>query len=510
MKIHIVKKGDSLYSLSKKYDVSLEELIAMNPQLKDPNQLDVGMKIKVPSSKYPSSGHEIIHKHVVKEGDTLWKLSKAWGIPLETMINANPQLKNPNVLAIGQVINIPKVHTGMAMPAETAQPNSNAEMTKPKAELTKPKTENTQPKAELTKPITVPEKKAECIYEIEKVENVKPVESYVPPTPEVPAPPTAPPMPTYVAPATQVQQPNMPSIPVLPPPNYEMPIAPMPYVPMAPCPEMKPCDCEKPHHHLFAQFAMPAAEMMAPMPMPHAYSNCAPCASMPMYHPQAECFDAFPAMPSVMYPPVPPMYGAVSSGVPSMMPSSVPAAVPSSIPWAVPSGIWEPMIQPYAAMPYTHAMPCGCEESIAPVHQAQMFTAPSNCYDRQGYQGYENDPYPSSYVSPEAGWYNPAAYSSASNMPVDAYESSMPSKSCDCACHGERQEEEFQAVFDTDSSDAEDKAVNKSNDSKEKKATVRGEAHSSSNSERKATLRKKKLAAPPKKEHMQSLPWING
>lgn len=114
MKIHIVKNGESLYSISKKYDVPLEELIKMNLQLKDPNEIDVGMKIKVPSSSHPQTGHEIVHKHVVKEGDTLWKLSKAWGVPLQEMIEANPQLKNPNVLVIGQVVNIPKISNDAA------------------------------------------------------------------------------------------------------------------------------------------------------------------------------------------------------------------------------------------------------------------------------------------------------------------------------------------------------------------------------------------------------------
>ncbi|MFA8307035.1 LysM peptidoglycan-binding domain-containing protein [Paenibacillus alvei] len=154
MKIHIVKKGDTLYALAKKYGITLEKLISMNSQIANPNELDVGMKIKVPSTPVPSSGHEIVHKHVVKEGDTLWKLSKAWGIPLQTMIDANPQLKNPNVLVIGQVVNIPKVQADGNVPApnENVPPPSKEELTKPKSENTKPKSENTKPKEEITKP----------------------------------------------------------------------------------------------------------------------------------------------------------------------------------------------------------------------------------------------------------------------------------------------------------------------------------------------------------------------
>nr|WP_281423158.1 LysM peptidoglycan-binding domain-containing protein [Paenibacillus oenotherae] len=57
-----------------------------------------------------------MHQHVVKQGDTLWKLSKAWGVPLSDMIKANPQLKNPNVLLTGEIVNIPKTGTPANMP----------------------------------------------------------------------------------------------------------------------------------------------------------------------------------------------------------------------------------------------------------------------------------------------------------------------------------------------------------------------------------------------------------
>ncbi|CAM4198267.1 morphogenetic protein associated with SpoVID [Paenibacillus endophyticus] len=111
MKIHIVKKGDSLYSIGQKYNVSLEEILKLNPGITNPDVIDVGMKLKIPSSHTGGSGGgmDIMHQHIVKQGDTLWKLSKAWGVPLADMIKANPQLKNPNVLLTGEVVNIPKV-----------------------------------------------------------------------------------------------------------------------------------------------------------------------------------------------------------------------------------------------------------------------------------------------------------------------------------------------------------------------------------------------------------------
>lgn len=46
----MVKKGDTLYDLAKKYQVDLQKLIELNPQIDDPNQIEVGEKVKIPSS----------------------------------------------------------------------------------------------------------------------------------------------------------------------------------------------------------------------------------------------------------------------------------------------------------------------------------------------------------------------------------------------------------------------------------------------------------------------------
>ncbi len=126
MKIHIVKKGDSLFSIAQKYNVSLEEVLQLNPSITNPDVIEVGMKVKIPTSK--PGDMEIMHQHVVKQGDSLWKLSKAWGVPLSDMIKANPQLKNPNVLLTGEIVNIPKASSPSTMP-EMNHEHSSHEVT---------------------------------------------------------------------------------------------------------------------------------------------------------------------------------------------------------------------------------------------------------------------------------------------------------------------------------------------------------------------------------------------
>jgi morphogenetic protein associated with SpoVID len=49
LKIYTVQKGDTLYEIAKKHGIALSELQKANPQLKDPNTIMPGMKIKVPT-----------------------------------------------------------------------------------------------------------------------------------------------------------------------------------------------------------------------------------------------------------------------------------------------------------------------------------------------------------------------------------------------------------------------------------------------------------------------------
>lgn len=126
MKIHIVKIGETLYGLAKKYGIELAKLIALNPQIVNPGEIQAGQKVRIPGTPKPMEPAEGTYtfKHVVKQGDSLWKLSKAWDVPLAALIAANPQLKNPNVLLTGEIVYIPK--KGTEAPAPTPVPTPPA------------------------------------------------------------------------------------------------------------------------------------------------------------------------------------------------------------------------------------------------------------------------------------------------------------------------------------------------------------------------------------------------
>ena len=87
--VHELEKGETLYSLSKRYGVSLDEIIRVN-KIKDPTKLKLGQKIIIPDSKEHNSGTvTTFEEYTVKKGDTLWGISFANGVTLQDFLNAN-------------------------------------------------------------------------------------------------------------------------------------------------------------------------------------------------------------------------------------------------------------------------------------------------------------------------------------------------------------------------------------------------------------------------------------
>ncbi|RKQ37902.1 SafA/ExsA family spore coat assembly protein [Oceanobacillus halophilus] len=68
MKIHIVQKGDTLWELSKQFGVNFEELKQVNSHISSPDMIMPGMKIKIPSStKAVKKEAQVKPKEVKKE-----------------------------------------------------------------------------------------------------------------------------------------------------------------------------------------------------------------------------------------------------------------------------------------------------------------------------------------------------------------------------------------------------------------------------------------------------------
>ena len=107
---YTVKKGDTLYSIAKKYNLSVDTLISDNA-LKT-NTLSIGKNFKIRTDNVEvieeCFGEEYIPKnsktYIVKKGDSLYSIAKAYNTTVEGLKKKNNLTTNN--LSIGQVLKI--------------------------------------------------------------------------------------------------------------------------------------------------------------------------------------------------------------------------------------------------------------------------------------------------------------------------------------------------------------------------------------------------------------------
>ncbi len=114
---HIVESGESLYKIAKKYDISLEKLKELNPDIK-PEAIQIGDKIVIsakkesPKEKKPKETKIVVAEvlnptnmdanlctdelgnkvHTVTKGETLYKLSKKYKVSVKDLEEMNPEI----------------------------------------------------------------------------------------------------------------------------------------------------------------------------------------------------------------------------------------------------------------------------------------------------------------------------------------------------------------------------------------------------------------------------------
>ena len=116
---YIVKRGDSLYSIAKQYNIDVNTLIKDNG-LTD-NNLKVGQTLRIRTNNsnneieecfgedYTPPNNIVTTTYTVKKGDNLYSIARRYNTTVSDIINLN-NLKNNN-LSIGQVLKIPTTNT---------------------------------------------------------------------------------------------------------------------------------------------------------------------------------------------------------------------------------------------------------------------------------------------------------------------------------------------------------------------------------------------------------------
>ena len=93
--LYTVRRGDTLWGISRKFGASINSIVALNG-IKNPNLIYAGEVFKIPSAR---SEQAVIY--TVKRGDTLWGISRKFGTTVENLVKLN-SVKNPNLIYVGE------------------------------------------------------------------------------------------------------------------------------------------------------------------------------------------------------------------------------------------------------------------------------------------------------------------------------------------------------------------------------------------------------------------------
>jgi LysM repeat protein len=100
---HIVSQGETLFSISRAYAVTVEDIIAVNPESANGLAIEQQLLIPIPvATKYTI--------HTVERGQTLFSISRMHQVDINELLDANPEIDQREFnLSIGQEIKIPAI-----------------------------------------------------------------------------------------------------------------------------------------------------------------------------------------------------------------------------------------------------------------------------------------------------------------------------------------------------------------------------------------------------------------
>ena len=104
-KKHIVKKGETIYSIGRENNISVDKIFALNPNAKKTLKLNAVLLLPDNNAVKNSEILSLEKTHTVLPKETLYGISKKYKISIENLKRWNPTLENSS-LEIGQIINI--------------------------------------------------------------------------------------------------------------------------------------------------------------------------------------------------------------------------------------------------------------------------------------------------------------------------------------------------------------------------------------------------------------------
>ena len=125
--VHVVKKGETAYSISKAYGLTVADLVKGNPQAA--SGINEGQSLRIPAALVTETltPEQVSHQqarddnkyiyHTLKQGETVYFLSKSYKVPVEDIVACNPGL------------DITKMSVGMEIAVQRKEPSPSRKTT---------------------------------------------------------------------------------------------------------------------------------------------------------------------------------------------------------------------------------------------------------------------------------------------------------------------------------------------------------------------------------------------
>jgi LysM repeat protein len=103
--VYVVRSGDYLARIAAQFNTTVAALVRANPQIEDPNLIFPGQELVIPGALVviPDTGERV---YVVEAGDTLSEIATRFGVTVNELVEEN-DIDDPNIILRGQRLVIP-------------------------------------------------------------------------------------------------------------------------------------------------------------------------------------------------------------------------------------------------------------------------------------------------------------------------------------------------------------------------------------------------------------------
>ena len=101
--LYTVKQGDTLFNISQQYNIKWD-LIAQINNLTEPYLLKIGQQLKIPQATTSKVPNKI---YTIQKGDTLASIARAYNVTVSDIVAVNPNLQKSDLITPGQIIKLP-------------------------------------------------------------------------------------------------------------------------------------------------------------------------------------------------------------------------------------------------------------------------------------------------------------------------------------------------------------------------------------------------------------------